>query len=210
MKKLFVKESFYSILVGLFIGCLLIANILAGRIFTVYGDWTLTGGVFIFPFVFIINDLLAEVYGLKATKKAIYLGFIVNAVAVLFFTLINLLPSPIWASEVADGYRLVLGTTWRALLASVLGYLVGNLTNALIMDKMKNKHGKKLFKTRAIVSTIFGELLDSLLFVFVMFIGHLAITQMLFMIILQVVVKTLIETLVLPITQTLVKRLDPQ
>jgi queuosine precursor transporter len=210
MKKLFCKENFYSILVGLFIGALLIANVLAGRIWTVVGDWTLSGGVFIFPIVFIANDILAEVYGTKLARKAIYLGFIMNVLAVLFFTLINALPNPVWSTDMADAYKMVLGTTWRALAASMLAYLAGNIMNTFVMGKMKQKHGKKLFKTRAIISTIIGELLDSLIFVIILFVGVMDFKQLAFMIILQVVVKCLLEAAVLPITQLVVKQLEKE
>ena len=196
------QQTLFVVLVAIFVGCLLISNVLAGRVFTVYKNWTLTGGVFLFPIVLVVNDILSEVYGMKKIKLAVYCGFGINILAVLMYTFVNILPSPIWFTDVALSYKMALGTTFRTLLASLSAYLVGNLLNAYVMVKLKAMNNNK-FQTRAIISTVIGEIFDSVIFATIMFIGVMSLKEILFMIILQAVVKTGIELLVLPITTKL-------
>ncbi len=86
-----------------------------------------------------------------------------------------------------------------------MAYLLGSLVNAKILVKMKGKKNNR-FSTRAIISTLFGELTDSLIFVFVAFLGKIPLNQIVTMIIIQVVFKTLYEIICLPLTTILVKK----
>lgn len=187
----------------LFVVCLLLSNILASKILKI-GDFSTTSGVLIFPISYIINDIFSEVYGYNKTRKIIIFGFLMNLLMILIFSLAIVLPSPSWF-ENDEAFGLILGTTPRNSLASLTAYLIGSLVNSKILVKMKvNKKNK--FGVRAIVSTIFGELTDSLIFVLVAFIGQLDINQILTMIIVQVIFKTLYEIICLPFTTIMVKK----
>ena len=195
-KRIVYSEPFLYMSI-IFVCCLLISNILASKILSVGSNFSITAGALVFPISYIINDIFAEVYGYEKTKKVIIFGFIMNLFMSLIFTLAIYLPAPIWYQN-SEAFKTILGSTPRVFIASLFAYLLGSLINAKTMVVMKTNNNK--FGVRAILSTIFGELTDSIIFVFIAFIGSLTIKQIFIMIITQVVLKTLYEILCLPIT----------
>lgn len=187
----------------IFVVCLLLSNILASKILKI-GIFSTTSGVIIFPISYIINDIFSEVYGYNKTKKIIVFGFLMNLFMVLIFSLAIILPSPEWFQN-NDAFKIILGSTPRNCIASLMAYLFGSLVNSKVLVKMKGQNNNK-FGVRAVVSTLFGELTDSLIFVFIAFVGNLDIQQMITMILTQVIVKTLYEVICLPLTTFVVKK----
>lgn len=187
----------------IFVVCLLLSNILASKILKIW-IFSTTTGVIIFPISYIINDIFSEVYGYNRTKKIIVFGFLMNLFMVLIFSLAIVLPSPEWFQN-NDAFKIILGSTPRNCIASLMAYLFGSLVNSKVLVKMKIQNNNK-FGVRAVVSTLFGELTDSLIFVFIAFVGNLDIQQMIIMILTQVVVKTLYEIICLPVTTFVVKK----
>ena len=101
----------------------------------------------IFPIVYIINDVLAEVFGYEKTRKVIILGFLLNLLAVIMYTITINLPAPPYFTG-SEAYSIVLGSTSRLLLASFCAYLVGSLLNAKIMVTLKDYNFSILFKIK--------------------------------------------------------------
>ena len=198
------KTQLYQILTGVFIACLLISNILAAKTFTI-GSIVLPTAVIIFPLVYIVNDVLAEIYGFKKTRAIIFLGFALNALAVLAYSVAILLPAPDFASEGAAAFALTLGSTWRVLLASFAAYLVGSIANAKVMEVMKSRNGEKLLMARCILSTLIGEGLDALIFISIAFYGTMPLLSLIVMIAAQAIFKTLYEVVVFPVTVAVIK-----
>ena len=186
-----------------YVVCLLLSNILASKLLKL-GNYSITAGILVFPISYIINDILSEVYGYSKAKKVIICGFALNIFMVLIFELAILLPSPEWF-ENGEAFKTILGSTFRTVLAGLLAYLFGSIVNAKVMTKMKGKSNNK-FSIRAIVSTIYGETTDSLIFVPIAFLGLMPFNQMLIMIGLQIVVKTLYEVICLPVTTLVIKK----
>ena len=206
-RKLTKVSTLYMVLVTLYVACLLISNVTAVKTFSL-GPFSLPAAVLLFPVVYIVNDLLAEVYGFKKARNAIYLGFILNLFMVAYFTLTIALPAgPFFGAQ--DAYATILGSTPRMLIASLVAYFVGSTLNAKIMvsmrDASKGKGGFALF-ARCIVSTFFGELCDSLIFITIAFIGAMPIKQILTMAITQALFKTLYELVVFPVTNVVIKK----
>jgi len=197
------KSKLIIYLTGIFVGMLLVSNLIANRVWNI-GNIMLPAAVFTFPFVFIVNDILAEVYGFKQTRNIIILGFVINFIAVCFYMLANILPYPSFIEDTANAYKIALSTTLRVLIASVSAYFIGGLINAKIMEVMHKKHGEKKFSSRAVLSTLFGEFADGITFISIMFIGVLPIQNVLVMMLLQPLLKTIIEIIVLPVTTKVV------
>lgn len=187
-----------------FVVCLLLSNILAAKIISI-GTLSVTAGTIIFPISYIINDILSEVYGYKKTKKVVIAGFILELFMIIVFTIAILLPAPVWF-ENSDEFALILGSTPRIAIAGLISYLFGSLVNSKVLVKMRDK-SEKHFGLRAILSTLFGEVTDSLLFVPIAFIGTMPVKEIITMIITLVVLKTLYETILLPITYQVVKKI---
>ena len=197
MKKNKYSEPFLYMSI-IFVCCLLLSNILASKILSVGPYFSITAGALVFPISYIINDIFAEVYGYEKTKKIIIFGFLMNLFMTLIITLAIILPSPSYY-ENSKAFATILGSTPRNFIASLLAYLIGSLINAKVMVIMKANKSNK-FGVRAIISTILGELSDSCIFVTVAFLFKLTLSQLIIMILTQVVLKTLYEILCLPIT----------
>lgn len=193
------KNDLLSILYGIFCASLIISNILAFKTFTV-GNIVLPTAVIIFPIVYIVNDMLTEVFGFIKARRVIATGFFMNLVAVFAYELAIKLPAPIFFTG-QEAFELVLSNSLRVLIASLTAYLVGSLVNAKIMDLMKK--GKSLM-ARCVLSTLIGEGLDALIFISVAFIGTMPIEQISTMIIAQALFKTIYEIIIFPVTNKVI------
>ena len=160
-----------------------------------------------FPILFIVNDILSEIYGYKMAKNVIYLGFILNIIAVILYSIAIMLPSD---SQNAEAFSSILSTTPRLFIAGLISYLMGNIINSKIMVVLKEKYNDNLF-VRCIASTVVGEAIDSIIFITVSFYGVFPGELIITMICCQVVFKVLYEIIAYPITRKIiifVKRLD--
>ena len=197
------KTELYAILTGVFTACLIVSNIIAGKTFDFF-SFTLPCAVMIFPVIYIVNDVLTEVYGYSKARRVILLGFFMNLVAVICYNLTIWLPAPAFF-ENSEAFSIVLGSTLRLLVASFIAYLVGSLVNAKMMTYLKRWDEEKLF-FRCIVSTLFGEGLDAILFITIGFFGTMPTEALLTMIVVQALFKTVYEIIVYPITRTVIAR----
>ena len=195
------KTELYAIITGVFTVCLIISNIIAGKTFSFF-SFVLPCGVIIFPVVYIINDVLAEVYGYEKARRVILLGFAMNLVAVICFQITIWLPAPSFF-ENSEAFAVVLGSTWRLLVAGFAAYLVGSLVNAKLMTYLKSWDEDKLF-FRCIASTFFGESLDALVYITLAFFGTMPTEALISMIVVQALFKTLYEIIVYPVTRKVI------
>src|SRR5574344_982375 len=153
----------------LFAVCLLVANIVEQKLIRI-GPIEATAGLFIFPISYILNDVIAEVWGFSKAKLIIWCGFAMNFLAVLVFQLSILAPGSENFSH-QDAFQLVLGNTMRLVFSSFIAFLTGSFLNAYVMSKMKVWQQGKRFSLRAITSTLIGEGADSLVFFSLAFYG---------------------------------------
>ncbi len=199
-----ISISFFLISI-LFCACLIISNILAFKLIQV-GPFMATAALFIFPFSYIINDVITEVWGFKKARLLIWCGFGMNFLSILFFQLAIWVPSsPFWAYQ--EAFSIVLGSTPRIAIASLSGFLTGSFINAFIMSKMKIASQGKNFSLRAIMSTLFGELADSIVFFFILLVFVIPFREIIGMILFQTITKSLYEIIVLPVTNIVVKKI---
>lgn len=187
----------------MFCAFLILANLMEVKIVDL-GFMTVTAGLMVFPLSYIINDCIVEVYGFRKARLVIWLGFAINLIFVLFLQLCIVLPcDPAWEHQ--DAVEVVFGNTLRILVASFVAFVCGSFTNAYVMSKMKLMSRGKHFSLRAVVSTLFGESVDSLIFFPVAFWGILPVDVIVSLIWTQAVLKTLYEIVVLPVTVKVVK-----
>ena len=128
---------------------------------------------------------------------------------VIIFNLVIKTPAPShWLNQ--EAFETVLGSTPRILYASLLAFVLGDLANDRIFKIFKDKHPKdhKGFEFRAIISSVCGELVDSLIFLPLAFLGQMPVTTLIIMTISQVVIKTLYELIILPITRIIVHQVS--
>lgn len=213
------NSNLYLILVLTFCVCLIVANLVEIKTIDI-GPLTITAGVIIFPISYIINDCVVEVYGLRKAKLMIWLGFAASLFVTLMLQLSIILPgSPEWLSQ--DAMEQIYGGVPRIVAASFTAFLCGSMVNAYTMARMKSKSSEPKitdgnfssvtddfaqkgfavhFSIRAILSTIFGEAIDSVIFFPIAFAGTLSWHMIISLIITQTVIKTVYEVLILPVT----------
>ncbi|MGD9142714.1 MAG: queuosine precursor transporter [Dehalococcoidia bacterium] len=157
------------IITTLFITCLITANIIAVKIVSL-GFFIVPAAVFVFPLSYIFGDVLTEVYGYRTARKVIWLGFGCNLVFVFFAWIGQLLPAAdFWQAQ--EAYETILGFAPRLLAASLCGYLIGEFVNSFILARMKILTEGRWLWSRTIASTIFGEGLDTVVFITIAFSG---------------------------------------
>ena len=194
------------VLTLLFVVALVISNIITAKQVLLPFGITMTAAVFIFPITYVLSDLFSEVYGYKWSRFTCYMGFAANLFAVLIFSAVIATPAPdYWTNQ--EAFATVLGNTPRVLGASLLAFLVGDLVNDKVFKRFKDKHPNdhKGFGFRAILSSFCGELVDSLIFLPLAFLGQMPIETLVTMSVCQVSIKTAYEVVILPLTHQVVK-----
>ena len=198
------KVSVPFMLLGiLFNVCLIAANLLETKVIQI-GSLTVTAGLLVFPISYIINDCIAEVWGFKKARLIIWSGFAMNFFVVALGLIAVAIPAaPFWEGE--EHFDFVFGVAPRIVAASLMAFLVGSFLNAYVMSKMKVASQGRNFSARAIWSTVVGETADSLIFFPVAFGGVIAWKELLIMMGIQIVLKSLYEVMILPVTIRVVK-----
>jgi uncharacterized integral membrane protein (TIGR00697 family) len=198
----------FDIIVAAFCCALLISNIGATKLIATGGEFSIggfavlplvfDGGALLFPLTYVLGDVLAEVYGLARASRTIILGFVVSGLASLVFFLVDSAPS---APGYDDGpaWHAVLGVVPRIVVASLIGYLVGQFLNAHVLVSIKERFGEGHLWVRLITSTIAGELADTVLFCLIAWWGIESSTMVNY-IFTGYVYKVGIEVVLLPIT----------
>jgi len=192
-----------------FVAVLVLSNIassakIVGVGFSVFGvPLAFAGGTLFFPFAYVLGTILTEVYGFRATRKAIWTGFAVLAFSALLFFVLQVLPGEAsWEARVgSDAYRGVLGgmSSGGIVLASLCGYLFGGFANSIIVSKIKVLMKGRMLWNRIMVSTLAGQLLDTVVFTAVaslagVFPWHLFLS----LVLTNYILKCLIEAAALP------------
>lgn len=191
--------SLSFMLMGLFFCvCLITSNLLESKVLQ-FGDLSITAGFLVFPISYILNDVIAEVWGFRKVRLVIWLGFLMNFFVVTLGKVAVALPAaPFWHGE--EHFDFIFGLAPRIAAASLLAFLVGSFLNAWVMSRMKLASQGRHFSLRAVVSTLVGETADSLIFFPIAFTGLMPIEEMWKLMAIQIVAKTLYEILILPIT----------
>ncbi len=188
------------IIIAVFITCLITANIIAVKVISL-GPFTLPAAIFVFPISYIFGDVLTEVYGYRAARRVIWLGFLCNLLFVFFAWIGQILPAAsFWGDQGA--YENILGYTPRLLAASLGGYLVGEFINSFVLAKMKVLTAGRWLWSRTIGSTIIGQGFDTAIFITIAFIGTSSSVPT--MILHHWVAKVIIEAIFTPATYLIV------
>ena len=205
------RRGLYDVIAVMFVSFLLISNIAATKLIGLdLGPFHLIfdGGAILFPLTYIFGDVLSEVYGFKSARRVIVLGFIVQLIASFAFWLaVSAPPAADYTDQ--DAFAAVLGVVPRFVAASMGGYLVGQLLNAYVLVKIKQKWGEKQLWARLIGSTIVGEAADTAVFCAIAWGGLVVAGEMPLATIINLGVvgflyKVGVEVLFLPVTYAVV------
>lgn len=199
----------FMVLGIVFCVCLVAANLLETKVVQL-GPIAVTAGLIVFPVSYIINDCIAEVWGFRKARLIIWMGFLMNFFVVALGQIAIAIPAaPFWEGE--EAFDFVFGMAPRIAAASLTAFLVGSFINAYVMSRMKVASQGRHFSARAILSTVAGESADSLIFFPLAFGGLMPVNELMKMMVVQVVLKTAYEIVILPVTIRVVnyiKRVD--
>lgn len=181
-----------------FVAVLMISNTTAGKVIAI-GPLAVSGALIIFPLSYILGDVLTEVYGYRAARKVVWSGFAALVLMSLAYWIIQILPSAaFWENQAA--YEVILGAVPRITLASMIAYFCGEFVNSYVLSRMKVwMNGKQLWM-RTIASTVAGEGIDTVLFMFVAFAGVLPLAAIFILILSEYAIKVAYEVAATPIT----------
>ena len=203
MKEKKTVSQLFVIVAVIYVTCLLLSNLIAGKMWAVTGSITLPAAVILFPVTYIFGDIFTEVYGFEKARTVIWLGFGCSFFAVAVYLLTIALPHPdYWGNQ--EAYAVVMGTTPRVAAASFIGYLFGEFSNSVILSKLKVKTKGKNLWLRTILSTVVGEGFDSVIFIMISFWGTMDNSVVLQMILFQYLFKVGYEVIFTPVTYAVV------
>ncbi len=204
MKEKAPVSQLLLIIAVLYVTCLLLSNLVAGKMWAVSDSITLPAAVILFPITYIFGDIFTEVYGFKKARVIIWLGFACSFFAVAVYLITVALPHPgYWENQ--DAYAIVMGTTPRVALAYFVGNLFGEFSNSMVLSKLKVKMAGKRLWIRTILSTLVGEGFDSVIFITISFWGVMDNAVVISMILYQYLFKVCYEAVFTPVTYAVVR-----
>ena len=178
---------------GIFVTLYLVSNVMAVKIISIFGLIYFDAGTITFPFAYMLGDVLTEIWGYRISKRVIYLSLLCNIILVVCTNIGIILPSPDYLDETARAYNHIFAYVPRIVVGSLVGFLLGELSNAYLMERIKSWTRGKYMWLRTIGSSMVGYFFDSVPFVVIAFYGTVPIEDLLKMIVLQYVLKLIIE-----------------
>ncbi|CAN5145482.1 queuosine precursor transporter [soil metagenome] len=157
-----VGSRYYPVLVAVFTALVIISNVTATK-GVEFGPVITDGGFIVFPLTYIIGDVLSEVYGFKAARNAIILGFLMNVLAAAAFWVTIYLPAADFYENQAALENVVHAYT-QLIIAGLAGFIVGQTINAWVVVAIKERTKEKHLWARLVGSTFAGQLGDTLVF----------------------------------------------
>ena len=185
-----------------FVVVLLVSNLVAQKICR-FGPLAVSGAELLFPITYIYGDVFTEVYGYAASRRAIWIGFFASALLSAMGAIVVALPAdPGWHNQ--EAFATVFGFVPRFVLASLLAYWAGEFTNSFTLAKLKILTNGRWLWTRTIGSTVAGQAVDTVLVVFIAFVGVIPWSTMGRLILSAYLLKVVYETLATPATYAVV------
>lgn len=157
-----VGSVYYPVLVAVFTALVIISNVTATK-GVAFGPVITDGGFIVFPLTYVIGDVLAEVYGFRAARRAILLGFLMNGLAACAFWVTVYLPAADFYPN-QEHFANVVGAYTQLIVAGLAGFIVGQTINAWTVVKIKQRTRERHLWARLVGSTFAGQLGDTLVF----------------------------------------------
>ena len=183
------------VVTALFVTSYLVSNVMAVKVISLFGLFYFDAGTIVFPFAYMLGDVLTEIWGYRTARKVIWLTFMCNIIMVVCTQIGVWLPSPDYLDETANAYNHIFSYVPRIVVASLTGFLLGELSNAWLMEKIKKITGNKRLWVRTIGSSAVAYLFDSLPFVLIAFLGVVSTHDLLLMIAFQYGAKLIVEAI---------------
>jgi len=194
------KTELFAILTALTATVLIVSNLSSTKMFDFFGTGLVwDGGAILFPVSYVLGDVVTEIFGFKKAKKVIWTAFAMNLIAVLALFIVQILPpGPGWENQAA--YEIIIGFMPRIVAGSLIAFVSGQILNAYVFVKIKEiTKGKHLWQ-RAIGSSLLGDLVDTVIFTTIAFIGTISTPQFFGLLLIAYISKIVGEIVLLPVT----------
>lgn len=137
-------------------------------------------GIFAFLLLVVTSSAVAELHGPRVATQLVRIGFIPLIVSILLSVVVRALPAaPEMQPQVRDAIQTVLGGTWRIWLGGIVAYGISQTLNVTIFAALKGREGARLLWLRAAAASMLSQIVDTLLFVTIAFIGVFPIGELL-------------------------------
>jgi uncharacterized integral membrane protein (TIGR00697 family) len=167
------EQGVYTLLVGLFVGGLVIAAVISGKIVDFFGLYV-PAGVLAYSITFAVSDIISEIWGKQRATQVVRCGFVALSAAMILSSLALHWPSaPFWSEQAA--FDTVFGITPRIVLASLVAYGVSQTNDVWLFHLLRATTGGKHLWLRNNLSTALSQLLDSTIFISLAFYGTLPV-----------------------------------
>ena len=188
---------------GIFVGLLILANIVAVKLFSI-GDFAiLPAAVIIYIFTYPIIDVIVEVYGKKEGRSTVHAGLITQLLALIFISItIHLPAAPVFNGQ--KSFETILNGSFRVIIASLISYAVSQNLDVFVFNKLKKRHGQKKLWLRNNASTMLSQLIDTTIFISIAFYGTMPIAILGSLILTQYLFKFVAAILTTPLVYGLV------
>lgn len=181
---------------------LIISNITVVKLVRV-GPFLLTAAFFTYPLVYVISDIMTEIYGYRLSIKAIWANFSAQVLIAIILSLTIRLRGI--DDPIQNAMTVLFSTTWRIALGSLIAYWVGDWLNSLVLSKMKVAQKGQHFFLRAMASSLPAHMIDTALFNILAFSGVWTPSQILRNTLSESSLASAYELLIFPVTFIVVR-----
>jgi uncharacterized integral membrane protein (TIGR00697 family) len=200
------NTKFYNALTLIFVFCLFISNIAEMKIIDILGVAQVGAGTLFFPLLYVLNDVITEIYGFSASRRTIWLALCFNLTFTVLMYFIMMLPEgEDWQEK--EAFEVIFALSPRIMLGSLISYFLGELINSSIISSLKLQLQGRLFALRAVLSTLISSFIESILFGIIAFYGRIPDDELVKMTVMLTILKVLYEIAVMPFTIMLVNYL---
>ena len=160
---------------AIFVTSLLIANVVSSKIVSFWG-LTVPAAIVAYPLTFLMTDVIGEIWGKEEANKTVKLGFICQMISLALIGCAILLPVAPFADNQAQ-FTAILGSSFRVVFASMIGYLVSQSWDVWIFHKIRDAYIAKHGSTKGgrwiwnNASTMTSQIIDTAIFITIAFIG---------------------------------------
>lgn len=196
-------KSLLLYLNSLFVGLLIISNIISVKLFDVGGLAILPAAAIVYVFTYPLTDVIGEVYGKEAASRTVNAGFATQIIVSIFILIAIYLP-PAEFFQLQVEFEAILSESFRIVVASLIAYFISQNLDILVFHRLKQKHGSSKLWLRNNSSTIISQLIDTTIFITIAFYGVMPMYALIGLIVTQYLFKLLVAIVDTPLVYLLV------
>jgi uncharacterized integral membrane protein (TIGR00697 family) len=177
------RQWLFIALAGLFITNAVTAELISNKLIEIPLSWNIFGkqfgpfvtiiGILPWPVVFILTDLMNEFYGQKAVRRLSWITATLIAYCFIIVGISMSIPAhEIKGSKLAtnEAYNLVFGQAQAVIVGSIAAFLVSQILDAFLFEKIKQRTGNRFIWLRSTGSTMISQLIDSYIVLYIGFV----------------------------------------